>query len=1086
MFAALLNICPTHEARAPEGGIMRDLRVVVASSMAITMALLSSPAVAQSQPTTAEEASASTDNTPDKGGLLTSVAPTDEASTGKDTIVVTGSRIKRAGYDTLEPATVVSKEYLEARGLTNVADALNEMPSFAPGVNPTGNQSSFGVGQNFVNRFGLGSNRTLTLVNGRRFVSTNAPSIFGNTPGLQVDLNVIPTQLVERIENIAIGGAPVYGSDAIAGVVNVILKKNYQGIGVQALGGITSRGDNGRYNASIIAGKNFGPDDRGNITVSASYDQVNGVLGASRKYFRDGITTGTNPTAGSANTRIPGRTSVNDGRVSTGVPYNTNNTDGIPSTVYIRNGRIFSLTGGGLLLPSTGSTINATYGYPAGFGANNTLLQFNPSGNLVSFNPGIPFGTQNSSGGDGFDLVGTTSQITSSIKRFTTNLMAHYELTDHLNLFVEGTYYNAKGRELIDQSIYNATLFGGLSAPLRFQSNDPRLTDQARAQLAALGVTSFRLSRASTDLVNNNARSTTQVYRGVIGLEGDFEALGRKFNWEATANYGRTVGDFYQTVLNQQNFVNAINVTRNAAGQIVCNVAGVTAANNVAPNTVLPVADAACVPLDVFGYNRSSQAARNYVTAQTHARSIIEQQVYNINIGSSSLVHLWSGDVGVNIGYEHRNEKAEFSPDAFQLAGLGRAVPIGGNKGQYNTDEGTAELLVPLVAPENHVPLVHSIVAEGRARYVNNSINGTFWAYTYGGRYQPIPDIEFRGNYTRSLRSPSVVEAFTPTSPAFNTFPDPCDRTLISSGTNPTVRARNCAAFYAAYGINGSTFDSQARVATVPVTSGGNQNLKNEVGNSYTFGVVLRPRFLKRFTAAVDWNRIYIRNNITSLTPANIAEGCYDNPNFNTSDVDNANSYCSLIHRDRSSDAQRNGQLSNNANNPAIVGTYVNGAFIKLKALTANVDYYAPLDGIGLADTTVNFSGSFYYLNKWKSSNNGVTVNNSKGTLGLPIYSGQFNVGLVHKAVSLNFQGQYQGKQLLDRTFTVENRDILGVGAYWLFNMSAGVNVNKETSMRVAVSNLFDRDPPFPLTTNGLGIYDYLGRRFTVSFQTHF
>lgn len=126
-----------------------------------------------------------------------------------ETVTVTGSRIQRAGFDTLEPATVIGQEYLQERGITNVADALNEIPGFGAGVTPEGGQSSFGVGVNFVNRFGLGSNRTLTLINGRRFVSSNPPTIFGpGAPGIQVDLNVVPTSMVERVENLAIGGAP--------------------------------------------------------------------------------------------------------------------------------------------------------------------------------------------------------------------------------------------------------------------------------------------------------------------------------------------------------------------------------------------------------------------------------------------------------------------------------------------------------------------------------------------------------------------------------------------------------------------------------------------------------------------------------------------------------------------------------------------------------------------------------------------------------------------------------------------------------------------------------------------------------------
>lgn len=996
-------------------------------------------------------------------------------------ITITGSRIRRAGYDSLEPATVVSDQYLAARGLTNVADALNEIPGFGVGVTPEGGQSSFGVGQNFVNRFGLGSARTLTLVNGRRFVSTNAASIFGNTPGLQVDLNVIPAQLVDRIENIAIGGAPTYGSDAIAGTVNVILKRDFEGLSLWGTSGVTERGDNGRYNLSAMAGHNYA-DGRGNITIAASYDKANGVLGSARNRFREGIATGTNPLAGSASALIPGRTPENDGRVNPGVPFNTGNADRIPNSIYIRNARIFSLTAGGLLLPSTGATTIAN-GLPRGFGADNTLLQFDQSGNLVPFNPGIPFGAQNASGGDGFNLVGETNQLTSDLERITGNVMARYEVFDNVSAFFEGTYYFAKGREMIDQSIYNATLFGALSAPLTFQANDPRLTQQARQQLAGLGVTSFRLSRASRDLVSNNASSETNVYRGVAGIEGSFDAAGRRFNFEATANYGRSSSYFFGNALNQQRFVNAINVTTNAAGQIVCDP---NPATNVAPGTIRPIADAACVPLDVFGENRPSAAARAYVTGTTSAHSVLEQQVYTANLGSSELVRLWSGPVGFNVGFEHRAEYASFRPDDFQREGLGRSVPIGGTTGSFKTNEAFGEILIPLVAPENNVPLIQSLDIEGKARYVDNTVNGGFWSYTYGGRWRPIQDVEFRGNYTRSLRAPSVVELFTPVSPAFNTFPDPCDSRNIASGVAPDIRQRNCAAFYQAYGLNGSTFQSQAAVATVPVTSGGNTDLANEQGRSYTFGMVLRPRFIPRFRAAVDWNRIRITGNIASLTNANIAEGCYDNPDFDVNDVDNANSFCSLITRDRSSDPARNGQLSIDPARPGLRTNFVNGAFIEMKGLTAEMEYNFPLSGIGLPDGRIDLSGNLFYLDRLRSSNNGVTVVESAGQIGNPKYTAQGNIGFTYQDFGLDFQTNYQSSAKLNNLNTVESLDILKVPDYWTFNLTASVRVQEGSLLRFVVTNLTDKDAPFPLTGNAFGIYDFLGRRFTVSFQHRF
>ena len=1009
----------------------------------------------------------------------TTAAPAaDETSEG--TIVVTGSRIpRRAGFDTLEPATVVSSEYLEARGLTNIADALNEIPGFGVGVNPDGGQSSFGVGQNFVNRFGLGSARTLTLVNGRRFVSTNAPSIFGNTPGLQVDLNVIPSELVDRIENIAIGGAPTYGSDAIAGTVNVILKKNFEGVTVSGLGGISSRGDTGRQNLSVIAGHNY-DEGRGNITIAASYDRISGTLANKRDRFFDGIGTGTNPVVGSGIANLPGRTPANDGRVNPLIPFNSaapnSNTDGIPNSVYIRDTRIFTLTWGGLAL-ATGGTLGAN-GLPRGFGAGNaTLLQFDAAGSLVPFNPGLPFGTQNASGGDGISIVRDTQQLTSGLERITGNVTAEYELVDGIKTFFEGTYYFARGSELIDQSIYNATLFGGLSAPLLFSATDPRLSAQARTTLAGLGVTQFRLSRASRDLVNNNASGETNVYRGVAGFQGEFEALGRPFNFEAYINYGKGVSYFTQNVLNQQKFVNAINN---------CVVAGVTAANNVAPGGVLPIADAACVPLDVFGEGRASAAAKAYVTSATRASSQLEQKNIAANFGSSSLVKLWSGDVGFNIGLERRIESAAFRSDTFQRLGRGRAVPIGGNAGKFSTNEASFELFVPLVSPENNVPLIRSLNVEGKARYVDNTVNGGFWSYTYGGRWSPANGIEFRGNYTRSLRSPSVTELFTPVSPAFNTFPDPCDSTQIAAGTNPTVRARNCAAFYASYGLAGSTFQSAARTATVPVVSGGNTSLANEEGRSYTFGVVLQPRFIPRFRASVDWNRIRITGNIASLTPANIAEGCYDNPDFNTADVDNANSFCSLIRRDRSADPARNGQLSNTATRPALVSTFVNGAFIEFRGLTAEVDYNFPLDGIGLADTTIDVGGSLVYTERLTSSNNAVTITESQKTLGNPEFAGQINLGVTTGPLGVDLQANYQSAQEFSRTNTVETLDILRARDYWTFNLSSSVKVQEDSILRFSMSNVFDRLPPFPIVGNGLGVYDWIGRRFTISFEHKF
>ncbi|WP_411287011.1 TonB-dependent receptor plug domain-containing protein, partial [Phenylobacterium sp.] len=173
-------------------------------------------------------------------------------------IVVTGSRIRRTELSSVQPIQVITTETINERGFTNVADALNEMPSAGIPINPIGDQGSFGTGRNFINIFNLGSNRTLTLVNGRRFVGGNPASIFtGAGAGGQVDLNGIPTGLIDRIETIQASGGSVYGSDAIAGVINIITKREYEGLELDGRYGMAEQGDAEAYRFRATAGRNF-------------------------------------------------------------------------------------------------------------------------------------------------------------------------------------------------------------------------------------------------------------------------------------------------------------------------------------------------------------------------------------------------------------------------------------------------------------------------------------------------------------------------------------------------------------------------------------------------------------------------------------------------------------------------------------------------------------------------------------------------------------------------------------------------------------------------------------------------------------
>lgn len=940
------------------------------------------------------------------------------------------------------------------------------------GVTPEAGQASFGTGVNFVSRFGLGSNRTLTLVNGRRVVTSNPLTIFGGAaPGNQVDLNGIPTQLIDRVENLAVGGAPTYGSDAIAGVVNVILKDDYDGAEVNFTYGLTDRGDNDRVNANGIWGSQLS-DGRGNLTLSASIDTNDGVLQTERELFRRALLFGTNPLV-SALTGQPNRTPLNDGRVY-GTPFNTSTTDGIPNAVLIQNRRLSQLTGGGLLFPATGAT-NLTGGTLRGFGANQTTyLQFDPAGNLVSYDPGIPFGNTDASGGDGFYLV-ESGQITSDLQRGNINVFGHFDLTDSVRAFWEGSLFQSEALEIIDQPIFNATQFGGNSAALTFSATDPRLTAQAAAALAANGITSFRLSRASRDLVTNNAKAESRTGRLVAGLEGDFDAMDRAFNWEASLNYGRNSSKYTQNVLNQQNFINAINVTRNAAGQIVCNTAGTI---GVITGGVRPIADPNCQPLDIFGEGRASAAARQYVTGRTLTDGLLEQTVFNANIGTD-LFSTWAGPVASNIGIEYRKEEGSFTPNDFQMQGLGRSVSILGLKGDYNTKEIFGEFILPLVSDANNIWGVHKFDLTAKGRRVNNSVNGNFNAWTLGGQYQPIEGFEIRANKTRSFRAPGLVELYSPTSSAFFSVNDPCDPRFVTGGTRPAVRRANCARFYSEFNLNPATFQSNAVSATVQGSSSGDAGLQNELADSKTIGFVWQPEFIKNFRMSMDYYEINVRNAIAFLGANDLATGCFDNTNFAAGSVRNANSFCARINRDA------NGQIVPTVNadgttTPAVRTGYVNGAFLNYQGISLEANYSIELT----EQDSLQFSMNSSNIDKLENSNNAIVTDQQDNEIGNSTLQHSFGVDYVHGPFGVNLKANFIGAAAFDVTFTSENRDQLTVDHYTLYNLGLYYQVNDNFALRGSVTNLTDKEPPFG--TTGIGTYDILGRRAAISGEYRF
>ena len=1057
----------------------RALMRLVLSTSAIGAALAATGANAQT--------------TPDASTSPASIAPTaPQADNGNsdDEIVITGSRIaQRRGTDTSSPLQTITSQDLDARGYQTVAQALNELPSFGvPGASPVGfNQSGFGAGQSFVDFLGLGSQRTLTLVNGRRFIGGNTSSIFGPTGsgGNQVDLNVIPTKLIDRVETVAAIGAPIYGSDAIAGTINIILKKDYQGIDIDGQSGISSRGDASDYRIRFLAGQNFA-GGRGNITISGEYNQSKGL------FFNDRASTASDDRFAASRTGTGPQPIYPDNRIPSISPY------GIP------------LVGGanvGLDLTLTPQQSNLFFGDPSlNFGVNNaagTQLKFDQYGNLTPILYGSTIGPDTgfsvfTSGGNGFTLRDVENLLT-DVKRYSANAELSYDLTSDVHLFGEAWYSVSEGRNLANQPVYNSGLFGAAGSRdgnLIVSINNPFLSPQARATIleqiqnnplsdqnnpfgdpALAGITQdyFYLGRANVDLSSGVSTGKSEIMRFVGGLDGKLHVLSAgDWRFEAYFNYGRSRVTSRNPELNEQNFLNAMNAV-SSGGQIVC-APGYT-------NSPIATLSSTCAPINPFG-GQISQAAKDYVTTIATPENTNNQYDGVVSI-SGPLFKLPGGDLAFALGYEHRAEDSNFDPGAFyygsgtgdssQRGSYGRSVPIDPVFGKYHTNEIFGELNADLISASNNIPFIHELSIQTAGRYIWNSQAGGDPTYTFQARYAPIRDITFRAAYTRAVRAPSITEAFNPTSSAFGFATDVCDQTLRNSGPDPATRAANCAAA----GVP-ANFTSLSNDRSFQTFTFGNPDLKNEKSDNITAGAVITPRFLPGFSATIDYVDIKLKNAISQFSNSQVVAACYDAKNYPN------NTFCDLVTRDFSGTPASNNDYAQLSN---VGTTYFNSAQLRYKGILAEISYRSATDFLGKG-SHLGFDINYQYLDTLSTivtagsapvhTSNSVGYSRHKGVAAVRYDNGGF-FGQV--------QVNYIGKARIDPDTAFNFYSVPEVKAFTYVNLSLRYDVGKHFSINADVDNVFDVKPPYPYPASG-GTTTYfqgiLGTYMRVGAAVHF
>ncbi len=613
-------------------------------------------------------------------------------------VVVTASRVARSGFSSPTPTTVLGAEQVQARGATNITDVINEVPAFRPSGSPAaaarGGSSS---GGSFLDLRGLNGQgaaataRTLVLVDGRRHVPTDPRGL--------VDINMIPSSLIERTEVVTGGASAAWGSDAIAGVVNLILKDKLQGFQGQIQYGQSDVGDNKEYSVSAAAGTGFA-GGKGHIIVGGEYVDNKG---------------------------IPDSYVARDwGRLAYGtVALAATRAAGTPSRVVAQDVRFSDrLTPGGII-----------------FGGPLDNIQFLPGGATSVFVPGALVGGNQMVGGGANSNVGVYfvggSNLINPIERWSAMSRVNYDISNKISVF--GEYSHAE------------SIFRGFSASRRddasltIQRDNAFLPESIRTQMTTLNLATLTVGRVAYDNGYGfyTTRTDQKTNRYVAGIKGDITG---SWKWDAYYQYGK---NHYiqnnQSTLNS-NYTAAVDAVRDAGGNIVCR-----------PGAALAAADPGCVPFNIFGQNSPSQAAIAYVRGVGTNDVTTQQNVGAINV-SGEPFSLPAGPVSVAFGFEYRKEQVATTVDAKSQASRFDLNNYKALRGQYHTKEFYGEAVVPLL---KDVTLFKTLELNAAIRHTDYSTSGPVTTWKIGGSWEPVEDIRFRATRSRDIRAPNLSELFS-------------------------------------------------------------------------------------------------------------------------------------------------------------------------------------------------------------------------------------------------------------------------------------------------------------------------------------
>lgn len=864
---------------------MKKLTILKASAapLALGLALASAPAFAQD----ADEQDVVTEADPSVGP----VEAVDDQSVATTPIIVTGSRIKQPNLESASPVTVVTAEEVAQTGTTRIEDLVNSLPQVFAGQGS--NIANGASGTATLNLRGLGAERTLVLVNGRRLVP-------GDPFSSAADINVIPAALIERIDVLTGGASSVYGADAVAGVVNFVMDTDFEGfkldtqysiynhdnrnrdvftVPLEARGFGYPRGmvvDGQTFDATLAFGSSF-DDGRGRAMGYLGYRKIEAVTQGRRDY-----------SACSLSARSASAVAA-DGQL-----YSCGGSATSPT------GTVFFFDNAGDPTDADGDGVADSFTSTIGqFGPNRTLL---PGFTAYNFNP--------------------TNYFQRPDERYTAGVFADYEISEALHPYMEFMFMD-------DRTVAQIAPSGDFGNTLSINCNNPLLGGDQLATLCdtenllvspapgdaftvvgnvaaenaarvarglgepLLQTTPFNFidpttgqtfNRGFAQILRRNVEGGPRrddlqhtSYRGVIGMRGDLDPV---WSYDMYYQYGRT--NFAETYTNDfsvTRLTRALDVVTDANGNPVC-------------RSVLDGTDPNCVPYDIFspGSAAPSQNAINYIATPGLQRGIVSEQVLNAfvsgSLGEYGIQSPWSSEgVGVVFGTEYRKERLEFVSDlAFQTGDLaGQGAPTLPVSGSFDVKEFFTEVRLPLVQDS----FIDEFSITGGYRYSDYSTGATTDTYKIEAELAPTRDIRFRGGYNRAVRAPTVQDLFAPQRVALDGSTDPCAGTIEAPRGPIQAGDAGCLA----QGLRVGQTVTPNPAAQYNGLIGGNPNLVPEVADTYTAGVVLTPTFLPGFTASVDYFNIEIEGAIQGIGADTILDECE-----RTADP----FFCDLVQRDAS------------------------------------------------------------------------------------------------------------------------------------------------------------------------------------------